>query len=185
MLIQRKLGIPGERPKPPSPSDSSCVVPTLLMRAAASYRPRERLGACAWDLRDRRSTEQPERPNGAPPKGKSFHDHVNNRQGPRRYIRHHLARRRQCPGATMTFEEKLDSPRCSTTWASMSRGRFPDHFRRRFPGRQRDRPRSRNSVIAGLSRAQSERHRRCAEAVKFARRGRVHTVIATSRCICG
>lgn len=26
----------------------------------------------------------------------------------------------QCPGATMTFEEKLGLPRCSTTWASTS-----------------------------------------------------------------
>ena len=26
----------------------------------------------------------------------------------------------QCPGATMTYEEKWKSPSCSTTWASTS-----------------------------------------------------------------
>src|SRR5437879_8870983 len=40
--------------------------------------------------------------------------------------------------------------------------------------------RSKNSVIAGLSRANPKDIDRCAEAVKFGRRGRVHTVIATS-----
>src|SRR5438105_14997036 len=40
--------------------------------------------------------------------------------------------------------------------------------------------RSKNSVIAGLSRAHPKDIDRCAEAVKFAKRGRVHTVIATS-----
>src|SRR5260221_3444364 len=40
--------------------------------------------------------------------------------------------------------------------------------------------RSKNAVIAGLSRANPKDIDRCAEAVKFARRGRVHTVIATS-----
>src|SRR2546423_214435 len=40
--------------------------------------------------------------------------------------------------------------------------------------------RSKNAVIAGLSRAHPKDIDRCAEAVKFARRGRVHTVIATS-----
>src|SRR5262249_40625476 len=40
--------------------------------------------------------------------------------------------------------------------------------------------RSKNAVIAGLSRAHPADIDRCAEAVKFAKRGRVHTVIATS-----
>src|SRR6185437_9173925 len=40
--------------------------------------------------------------------------------------------------------------------------------------------RSKNSIIAGLSRAHPADIDRCAEAVKFAKRGRVHTVIATS-----
>src|SRR5450756_1048181 len=40
--------------------------------------------------------------------------------------------------------------------------------------------RSKNAVSAGLSRAHPKDIDRCAEAVKFARRGRVHTVIATS-----
>ena len=40
--------------------------------------------------------------------------------------------------------------------------------------------RSKNAVIAGLSRAHPKDIDRCAEAVKFAKRGRVHTVIATS-----
>ena len=40
--------------------------------------------------------------------------------------------------------------------------------------------RSKNAVIAGLSRAHPKDIDRCAEAVKFAKRGRIHTVIATS-----
>src|SRR3989442_12392416 len=40
--------------------------------------------------------------------------------------------------------------------------------------------RSKNAVIAGLSRAHPKDIDRCAEAVKFAKRGRVHTVIPTS-----
>src|SRR5947209_814588 len=40
--------------------------------------------------------------------------------------------------------------------------------------------RAKHSVFAGFSRAHHKDIDRCAEAVKFARRGRVHTVIATS-----
>src|ERR1044072_2942794 len=87
----------------------------------------------------------------------------------------------QCPGATMTFEEKLDI-------AEMLDDMGVDGIEAGFPitsegdfqaGREIARP-SRNSVIAGLSRAIPKYIDRGAEAVKFARRGRVHTVIATS-----
>jgi len=86
----------------------------------------------------------------------------------------------QCPGATMSSRRSSKSPRCSTTWASISSRPLSDHLRRRLPGGQRNRPPLQNAVIAGLSRANPKDIDRCAEAVKFARRGRVHTVIATS-----
>src|SRR2546421_3477314 len=87
----------------------------------------------------------------------------------------------QCRGATMSLEEKLEV-------AEMLDDMGVDFIEAGFPitpeGDSRAvseiARRSKNAVIAGLSRAHPKDIDRCAEAVKFAKRGRVHTVIATS-----
>src|SRR5450432_4369325 len=87
----------------------------------------------------------------------------------------------QCPGATMTFEEKLDiAEMLDDMGVDVIEAGFPITSECDFQAVSEIARRSKNSVIAGLSRANPKDIDRCAEAVKFARRGRVHTVIATS-----
>ncbi|OYU58591.1 MAG: 2-isopropylmalate synthase [Bradyrhizobium sp. PARBB1] len=87
----------------------------------------------------------------------------------------------QCPGATMTFEEKLEvAELLDDMGVDVIEAGFPITSEGDFQAVSEIARRSKNSVIAGLSRAHPADIDRCAEAVKFARRGRVHTVIATS-----
>src|SRR5437899_11499229 len=87
----------------------------------------------------------------------------------------------QCPGATMTFEEKLEvAELLDDMGVDVIEAGFPITSEGDFQAVSEIGRRSRNAVIAGLSRANPKDIDRCAEAVKFARRGRVHTVIATS-----
>ena len=87
----------------------------------------------------------------------------------------------QCPGATMTFEEKLEvAELLDDMGVDVIEAGFPITSEGDFQAVSEIARRSKNAVIAGLSRAHPKDIDRCAEAVKFARRGRVHTVIATS-----
>src|ERR1700758_5130474 len=109
----------------------------------------------------------------------------------------------QCPGATMTFEEKLDiAEMLDDMGVDVIEAGFPITSEGDFQAVSEIARRSKNAVIAGLSRAHPADIDRCAEAGKFARRGRpaplrpdaaggggpgksprrgrVHTVIATS-----
>ena len=87
----------------------------------------------------------------------------------------------QCPGATMTFEEKLEiAEMLDDMGVDVIEAGFPITSEGDFQAVSEIARRSKNAVIAGLSRANPKDIDRCAEAVKFAKRGRVHTVIATS-----
>jgi 2-isopropylmalate synthase len=87
----------------------------------------------------------------------------------------------QCPGATMTFEEKIEvAEMLDDMGVDVIEAGFPITSEGDFQAVSEIARRAKNSVIAGLSRANPKDIDRCAEAVKFARRGRVHTVIATS-----
>src|SRR5207244_3561739 len=87
----------------------------------------------------------------------------------------------QCPGATMTVEEKIVvAEMLDDMGVDVIEAGFPITSEGDFQAVSEIARRSKNAVIAGLSRANPKDIDRCAEAVKFARRGRVHTVIATS-----
>src|SRR5579862_9707167 len=87
----------------------------------------------------------------------------------------------QCPGATMTFEEKLEvAEMLDDMGVDIIEAGFPITSEGDFQAVSEIARRSKNAVIAGLSRAHPDDIDRCAAAVKFAKRGRVHTVIATS-----
>lgn len=87
----------------------------------------------------------------------------------------------QCPGATMTFEEKLHVAEIlDNMGVDVIEAGFPISSEGDFEAVREIARRAKNAVIAGLSRAHPKDIDRCAEAVKHARRGRVHTVIATS-----
>src|SRR5690606_5251811 len=87
----------------------------------------------------------------------------------------------QCPGATMTLEEKLHvADILDHMGVDVIEAGFPISSEGDFEAVREIATRSKNAVIAGLSRAHPKDIDRCAEAVKHARRGRVHTVIATS-----
>src|SRR5439155_26304980 len=87
----------------------------------------------------------------------------------------------QCPGATTTFEEKLVvAEMLDDMGVDVIEAGFPITSEGDFQAVSESARRSRNAGIAGLSRAHPKDIDRCAEAVKFAKRGRVHSVIATS-----
>ncbi len=87
----------------------------------------------------------------------------------------------QCPGATMTHEEKLEvAEMLDTMGVDIIEAGFPIASEGDFAAVQEIARRSKNAVICGLSRAAPKDIDRCAEAIKPARRKRIHTFLSTS-----
>jgi 2-isopropylmalate synthase len=87
----------------------------------------------------------------------------------------------QCPGATMTFEEKLEvAELLDEMGVDVIEAGFPIASQGDFESVQEIARRAKNAVICGLARAQPGDIDRCAEAIKPAERGRIHTFIGTS-----
>jgi 2-isopropylmalate synthase len=87
----------------------------------------------------------------------------------------------QCPGATMTFEEKLLVAEClDQMGVDVIEAGFPIASEGDFESVREIAGRAKNAVIAGLARAVNADIDRCGEAVRHARRGRIHTFVSTS-----
>ncbi|BAF89543.1 2-isopropylmalate synthase [Azorhizobium caulinodans ORS 571] len=87
----------------------------------------------------------------------------------------------QCPGASMTFEEKLEvAELLETMGVDVIEAGFPIASIGDFESVAEIARRSKTAIIAGLSRAALNDIDRCAEAVKQAKRGRIHTFLSTS-----
>jgi 2-isopropylmalate synthase len=87
----------------------------------------------------------------------------------------------QCPGATMTFDEKLEvAELLDEMGVDIIEAGFPIASQGDFDSVQEISRRAKNSVICGLARAQMKDIDLCAEAIKPAKRGRIHTFIGTS-----
>ena len=87
----------------------------------------------------------------------------------------------QCPGATMTFDEKLEVAEVlDEMGVDIIEAGFPIASEGDFNSVQEITRRAKNAVICGLARAQFKDIDRCAEAIKPAKRGRIHTFIGTS-----
>ncbi|QTL02343.1 2-isopropylmalate synthase [Aquabacter sp. L1I39] len=87
----------------------------------------------------------------------------------------------QCPGASMTFEEKLQvAELLDDMGVDVIEAGFPIASVGDFESVAEIARRSKRAVIAGLSRAALNDIDRCAEAVKHAKRGRIHTFLSTS-----
>ncbi|MBV8511959.1 MAG: 2-isopropylmalate synthase [Xanthobacteraceae bacterium] len=87
----------------------------------------------------------------------------------------------QCPGATMTHDEKLEvAELLDTMGVDIIEAGFPIASDGDFAAVQEIARRTRNSVVCGLARAGFKDIDRCAEAIKPARRGRIHTFLSTS-----
>ncbi|MCZ8259675.1 MAG: 2-isopropylmalate synthase [Beijerinckiaceae bacterium] len=87
----------------------------------------------------------------------------------------------QCPGATMTFEEKLAiADFLDEMGVDIIEAGFPIASDGDFEAVSAIAKRVKNAVVAGLSRAAFKDIDRAAEAVKHARRPRIHTFISTS-----
>ena len=87
----------------------------------------------------------------------------------------------QCPGATMTFEEKLDiAAMLDDMGVDGIEAGFPITSEGDFQAVSEIARRSKNAVIAGLSRANPKDIDRCAEAIRPAKRGRIHSFLSTS-----
>ena len=87
----------------------------------------------------------------------------------------------QSPGATMTFEEKLQvAALLDEMGVDVIEAGFPIASEGDFEAVSEIARRTKNSVIAGLARAIPADIRRCADAVKHAKRPRIHTFVSTS-----
>src|ERR671924_1872097 len=87
----------------------------------------------------------------------------------------------QCPGATMTHEEKLEVAEVlDEMGVDVIEAGFPIASEGDFAAVQEIARRTKNAVVCGLSRAGFKDIDRCAEAVKPAKRSRIHTFISTS-----
>ncbi|HRK24332.1 MAG TPA: 2-isopropylmalate synthase [Beijerinckiaceae bacterium] len=87
----------------------------------------------------------------------------------------------QCPGATMTFEEKLEvADLLDELGVDIIEAGFPIASDGDFEAVTAVAKRVKNATVAGLARAGAKDIDRAGEAVKHARRGRIHTFISTS-----
>lgn len=87
----------------------------------------------------------------------------------------------QCPGATMTFEEKLEvADLLDRMGVDIIEAGFPIASEGDFEAVATIAGRVENAVVAGLARAIPADIDRCGEAVRGARRGRIHTFVSTS-----
>jgi 2-isopropylmalate synthase len=87
----------------------------------------------------------------------------------------------QCPGATMTHVEKIEvAELLDTMGVDIIEAGFPIASEGDFAAVHEIAKRSKNAVIAGLSRAAFKDIDRCAEAIKPAARKRIHTFLSTS-----
>ncbi|HET9902171.1 MAG TPA: 2-isopropylmalate synthase, partial [Xanthobacteraceae bacterium] len=87
----------------------------------------------------------------------------------------------QCPGATMTHEEKLQvAELLDEMGVDIIEAGFPIASEGDFLAVQEIAKRTKNAVVCGLSRAAPKDIDRCAEAIKPAKRARIHTFISTS-----
>jgi len=87
----------------------------------------------------------------------------------------------QCPGASMTFEEKLEvAELLDEMGVDIIEAGFPVASDGDFESVREIAKRTQNAVIAGLSRTSLADIDRCGAAIKPARRGRIHTFISTS-----
>ena len=87
----------------------------------------------------------------------------------------------QCPGASMTFEEKLEvADILDALGVDVIEAGFPIASQGDFESVSEIARRVKNASVAGLSRASAKDIDRCAEAVRHARIPRIHTFISTS-----
>ena len=87
----------------------------------------------------------------------------------------------QCPGATMTHEEKLEvAELLDQMGVDIIEAGFPIASEGDFAAVHEIAKRTKNAVVCGLSRAGLKDIDRCAEAIKPAKRRRIHTFLSTS-----
>ena len=87
----------------------------------------------------------------------------------------------QCPGATMTFEEKLEvAALLDKMGVDIIEAGFPIASNGDFEAVSEIARRTENATVAGLARAIPGDIARAGEAVRHARRGRIHTFVSTS-----
>jgi 2-isopropylmalate synthase len=87
----------------------------------------------------------------------------------------------QCPGASMNFEEKLQvAELLDDMGVDIIEAGFPIASQGDFESVAEIAKRSKSAIIAGLARAAFKDIDRCAEAVKHAKRPRIHTFLSTS-----
>jgi len=87
----------------------------------------------------------------------------------------------QCPGATMTFEEKLEVADClDQMGVDIIEAGFPIASEGDFEAVSAIAKRAKRATVAGLARAINADIDRAGEAVRHAQRGRIHTFVSTS-----
>src|SRR4051812_9494187 len=163
----------GRRPMLPSFSLGSCSLSA----------PEGRLGVRAWALRGFQTDRNPERPAGRASRRRTNSMTTQTKSEKDRVVIFDTTLRdgEQCPGATMTHEEKLEvAELLDDMGVDIIEAGFPIASEGDFAAVNEIAKRSKKSVICGLARAGQKDIDRCGEAIKPAKRGRIHTFISTS-----
>src|SRR5262249_18955904 len=146
--------------------------------------PEGRLGVRAWALRGTRSQETP----SARADGARMSRRIHLMTAPAKSEKDRvlifdttLRDGEQCPGATMTHEEKLeDAALLDGMGVALTEAGFPIAPEGDFAAVQELARRAQKAVICGFSRAAFKDIDRCAEAIKPAKPSRIHPFISAS-----
>src|SRR5262249_19495772 len=147
------------------------------------WSPEGRPGVCAWALRGDGKGQARRRRQTAPPTRRTRIMTIAEKSEQNRVLIFDTTLRdgEQCPGATMTHEAQLEvAELLDQMGVDIIEAGFPIASDGDFAAVQEIARRSKNAVICGLSRAAFNDIDRCAEAIKPARRNRIHTFLSTS-----
>src|SRR6516164_9629654 len=164
-------------------SRKACPGPPSFLAGSFCLRsPEGRPGVCAWALRGRQRTSPPAPAIGATDAKDPYMTIAEKSEQNRVLIFDTTLRDgEQCPGATMTHEEKLEVAEILDQMGiDIIEAGFPIASEGDFAAVQEIARRAKSAVICGLSRAAFNDIDRCAEAIKPARRKRIHTFLSTS-----
>src|SRR6516162_2609925 len=159
-------------PGPPSFSSGCCFLPS----------PEGRPGVGAWALRGPKGHHPAPGTGAAMRRTRFMTTSTEKSEKDRVYIFDTTLRDgEQCPGATMTHEEKLEvAELLDQMGVDIIEAGFPIASEGDFAAVQEIARRTKNAVVCGLSRAAFKDIDRCAEAIKPAKRNRIHTFLSTS-----
>src|SRR5215469_14034431 len=161
-----------------------CPAPSSFLAGSCSLSaPEGRPGICAWALRGRATEPKSAQPSAGADQEKDLSMTTPAQSEKDRVVIFDTTLRdgEQSPGATMTHEEKLEvAELLDAMGVDIIEAGFPIASEGDFVAVNEIAKRTKNAAVCGLARAGQKDIDRAGEAIKAAKRGRIHTFISTS-----